>query len=309
MIFRPQRLPPLNALRAFHAVARHRSFRRAADDLLVTPQAVSQQIRHLEDTLGVTLFIRKPRSVEPTEAAILLAHHVQAGFDEFAEGVRRVTRAGGRERINLNVSPYFATQYLLGRLARFREKVPGADLRLTTMVEMPDFTRDDVDASVQWGYGEWPGLEAVRLVADPKVICCTPALAARVASPADLARHTLLEPVLDGSFWALILRYLGAEPVDGAAHDPSRVAFHDAATMRRATVSGLGIGLLSRGHAEEEIAAGRLVAPLGDALADMPEAQVPAFYLVLPRAHRRGSVVTAFRDWVLAEDWTRADQD
>lgn len=300
---RPPRLPPLNALRAFHAVARHRSFRRAADELLVTPQAISQQIKHLEDTLGVALFLRKPRAVEPTEAAILLAHYVQAGFDEFAEGVRRVTRASGRERINLNVSPYFATHYLLGRLARFREKVPGADLRLTTMVETPDFARDDVDASVQWGYGSWPGLDATKLVSDPKIICCTPEIGRTITSPADLARHSLLEPVLDGSFWAEVFRFLGVDMPDS----PSRVAFHDAATMRRATASGLGVGLLSHAHAQEDIASGGLVAPLGDALAPMPEAQVPGFYLVLPRSHRRAPAAAAFCDWILSEDWTLAE--
>ncbi|MFT4149042.1 MAG: LysR substrate-binding domain-containing protein [Paracoccaceae bacterium] len=304
MTQRPPRLPPLNALRAFHAVARHRSFRQAADELLVTPQAVSQQIKTLEDTLGVTLFHRKPRAVEPTEAAILLAHYVQAGFDEFAEGVRRVTRANARERINLNVSPFFATHYLLGRLVRFRDRMPGADLRLTTMVELPDFVRDDVDVSVQWGYGDWPGLDATRLVADPKVICCTPALAETVATPADLTRHTLLEPVLDGSFWADVLEFLGA----GAPETPSRLAFHDAATMRRATVSGLGIGLLSHAYAEEEIRAGRLAAPLGDALAGMPQAKVPGFYLVLPRSHRRSRPVAAFCDWILAEDWSEPER-
>ena len=300
---RPPRLPPLNALRAFHAVARHRSFRRAADELLVTPQAISQQIKHLEDILGVALFLRKPRAVEPTEAAILLAHYVQAGFDEFAEGVRRVTRASGRERINLNVSPYFATHYLLGRLARFRERVPGADLRLTTMVETPDFARDDVDASVQWGYGDWPGLDATKLVSDPKMICCTPAIAETIANPADLAHHTLLEPVLDGSFWAAVFRFLGVEMPEA----PSRVAFHDAATMRRATASGLGVGLLSHAYAQEDIQSGKLVAPLGDALAAMPETQVPGFYLVLPRAHRRAPAAAAFCDWILSEDWAAAE--
>lgn len=297
---RPPRLPPLNALRAFHAVARHRSFRRAADELLVTPQAVSQQIKTLEDTLGVALFTRKPRAVEPTEAAILLAHYVQAGFDEFAEGVRRVTRGSGRERINLNVSPYFATHYLLPRLARFRDRVPGADLRLTTMVDLPDFGRDDVDASVQWGYGDWPGLEATRLLSDPKTICCTPDLARVLHSPADLVDHPLLAPVLDGSFWAEVLGWLGV----ASARAQSYLAFHDAATMRRATVSGLGVGLLSQPHAAEEIRAGRLVAPFGDALAGMPSSKVPGFYLVLPKSRRLLSPVAAFRDWILAEDWT-----
>ena len=122
---RPPRLPPLNALRVFHTVVRHRSFRAAADELLVTPQAVSQQIKLLEDTLGIELFERKGRAIEPNENSILLAHFVQAGFDEFAEGVRRVTRTSVRNRINLNVSPYFAPPReggsgLLGRTVTWR---------------------------------------------------------------------------------------------------------------------------------------------------------------------------------------------
>src|SRR5690606_26722418 len=133
------RLPPLNALRVFHAVVRHKSFRQAADELLVTPQAVGQQIKLLEDKLQVTLFERKGRSIELTEAAILLSHYVKAGFDEFGEGVRRVTKSSYRERINLISSPYFSTRYLLPRLSLLREILPCADLRLTTMVDLPGF--------------------------------------------------------------------------------------------------------------------------------------------------------------------------
>jgi len=120
------RLPSLNALRVFHAVAQHKSIRQASDELLVTPQAVGQQIKLLEDTLQVTLFERKGRSIELTESAIILSHYVKAGFDEFAEGVRRVTKSTYRDRINLNASPYFATHYLLPRLSLFREILPGA---------------------------------------------------------------------------------------------------------------------------------------------------------------------------------------
>src|SRR5690606_32010388 len=118
------RLPPLNALRVFHAVVQHKSFRQAAGELLVTPQAVGQQIKLLEDTLQVTLFERKGRAIEPTESAILLSHYVKAGFDEISEGVRRVTKSTYRDRVNLNASPYFATHYLLPRLSLFREILP-----------------------------------------------------------------------------------------------------------------------------------------------------------------------------------------
>ena len=193
---RPFRLPPLNALRVFHTVVRHRSFRSAADELLVTPQAVSQQIKLLEEALGSELFERKGRAIEPNEQAILLAHYIQSAFDEMEEGVRRVTKVGRRNRINLNASPYFATRYLLDRLGRFRETMPDADLRLTTMVELPDFVADDVDVAIQWGYGTWKDYESILLLFDYKEICCTPEIARKISTAADLAHLTLLHPVL-----------------------------------------------------------------------------------------------------------------
>lgn len=295
------RLPPLNALRVFHAVIRHGSFRGAADELFVTPQAVSQQIKLLEDKLSIVLFDRKNRIVEPTEQAIVLAHYVQAGFDEFSEGVRRVTKGSYRNRINLNASPYFATRYLMDRIERFRDRLPGADLRLTTMIELPDFARDDVDVAIQWGFGNWKDFEQTLLVLDPKVPCCAPALADRIKVPQDLLAQPLLHPVLSHTLWQRVLRHLGVD----AAAPAHAIQFQDAATMRRATMSGLGVGLLSVLDAAEDIQAGRLVAPFGlRALEDMPASEVPGFYMIIPRAHRRVKSVSVFCEWAVSEDWS-----
>lgn len=300
----PFRLPPLNGLRVFWAVMRVGSFRAAADELSVTPQAVSQQIKQLEDILGVPLFLRKGRVVEPTEPAIVLSHFVEAGFSELSEGVRRVILAGQRRRININVSPYFATRYLMERLDSFRRRLPDLDLRLTTRVETPDFAADEVDASIQWGFGSWGDLDAQLLVRDHKILCCAAALAKTIAKPQDLTAHSLLHPLMSRQHWAQVLAFLD---VDGP-QDASVLEVHDAATMRRATLSGLGVGLISRIDALQDIEAGRLVAPLGlDALAGMPESQVPGFYLVLPRAHKRLKTVAAFCEWITAEDWQGLD--
>lgn len=296
---RPPRLPPLNALRVFQTVMRHRSFRGAADELSVTPQAVSQQIKLLEDTLGLELFTRQGRAIEPTEQSILLAHYIQAGFDEFAEGIRRVTKLGQRNRINLNASPYFATRFLLDRLSDFRAIMPGADLRLTTMVELPDFIADDVDVAIQWGFGTWTNHEQTLLLRDIKVICCTPALSAKLKSPDDLRNLPLLHSVL-ADLWTPVLAHLN---VTDTPQD-STFRFQDAATMRRATLAGLGVGLLSTIDAEEDLASGKLVAPFGlNIMAEMPQAQIPGFYLVLPKAHRRVKSIAAFCDWVARENW------
>lgn len=295
------RLPPLNALRVFHVVMRHRSFRAAADELCVTPQAVSQQVRLLEDALGGELFERKGRAIEPNERAILLAHFVQAGFDELAEGVRRVGKAAVRNRVNVNASPYFATRYLLDRVARFRAAVPDADLRLTTMVELPDFVSDEVDVAIQWGYGQWKGYEATLLLRDHKVVCCTPDIARRISGPQDLARMPLLHPVLSPELWPHVLAHLGV----AARQGQNDIRFADAATMRRAALAGLGVGLVSTIDALEDLKLGKLVAPFGmEVMQAMPEAEVPGFYLILPKAHRRMKVIAAFCAWIEAETWT-----
>lgn len=299
----PPRLPPLNALRVFHMVVRHRSFRAASEELHVTPQAVSQQIKLLEETLRVTLFERRGRAIEPNEQAILLAHFVQAGFDEFAEGVRRVSSLGTRNRINLNVSPYFATRYLLDRLDRFNLLLPGADLRLTTMVDLPDFPRDDVDVAIQWGFGGWAPHEQILLMRDYKIICCTPEIARALAVPQDLNGVTLLHPVLAQGLWQSVLASLGV----AEARPPGEPRFQDAATMRRATLAGLGVGLLSEIDAAEDLNAGKLVAPFGrEVMQAMPLDQVPGFYLVLPKAHRRIKTISAFCRWIESETWVGA---
>lgn len=298
------RLPPLNALRVFHTVVRHRSFRSAADELSVSPQAVSQQIKVLEDALGAELFVRKGRAIEPNEKAILLAHFVQAAFDELTEGVRRVAKSDTRNRINVNASPYFATRYLLDRINRFRDIAPDADLRLTTMVDLPDFVADDVDVAIQWGFGTWKGHDATLLLTDYKVICCTPEIARRLSVPEDLRAVPLLHPVLSADLWPDVLRHLGVPDRSGK----NDIRLQDAATMRRATLAGLGIGLISTIDATEDLKQGRLVAPFGqDVMREMPEAQVPGFYLVLPKAHRRVKTIATFCRWIEAEDWQVRD--
>lgn len=293
-------LPPLNSLKVFWVVMRYGSFRDAADELLISPQAVSQQIRLLEDILGMALFERKGRVIEPTEQAMILSPFVQAGFKEFSEGVNRITRSAYRKRININVSPFFAMHYLMGRLNSFCDQQPGADLRLTTMTKMPDFAVDEVDISIQWGFGQWGGYEFELLVRDPKVICCSPEVAKKVNSKNDLSNVPLLHPVHARKLWSNVLSYLGLESCEPS----NKIQLQDADTMRRGAISGLGIGLISQLDALDDIRKGRLVAPLGiDALVGMPDEYIPGFYAVMPRSHRRVSIVNSFWEWITLENW------
>lgn len=298
---RTPRLPPLNALRVFHAVARHMNFRSTAEELLVSPQAVSQQIKVLEEALGVALVERAGRGIKLTEQGVLFSQFVHAAFDEVLEGVKRVSKTARRDRVNVNVSPYFATRYLLDRLGTFQEREQRIDLRLTTMLELPDFETDEIDVSIQWGYGNWAKLDHTRLLDDPKIICCAPSLARKLQAPADLAAVTLLHPVFSKSLWPDVMRHLGVGST--AIHDA--IQLHDAAMMRRATIAGTGVGLLSVLDALEDLRAGLVVAPFGlDALATLPADKVPGFYLVVPRSRRRLKSIAAFCDWIAAEDWT-----
>lgn len=298
-----ERLPPLNALRAFHAVAQNRSLQKAAEELHVTPQAVGQQIRLLEETLEVALVDRQGRKLELTEAGVLLSHFVRSGFDEIGEGVRRVSRAARRDRVNLNASPFFATQYLMPGLIVLREVLPGTEIRMSTMVDTPDFLRDDVDLAIQWGYGAWPNQDSTLLIPDPKVICCTPEIAEGIRTPQDLARSTLLDAFKSTRLWPDIFVHLSISlpPAE------RKIGFDDAATMRRATLQGVGVGLLSEIDADADIAAGALVAPLGrHALAGMPPEQVPGFYLLAPRTSLRVPAVMKLYRWLLQQDWRRS---
>lgn len=294
------RLPPLNALRVFHAVARHRSLREAAEDLSVSPQAVGQQVRLLEEALGVALVEREGRGIRLTERAITLSHYLSAGFDEFEEGIRRVTGPRERARINLNVSPYFGTRYLMPRLAQFRIAVPDAEIGLTTMIDLVDLERDQIDLAVQWGYGPRQDMQGHLLLRDPKILCCRPDMAQRIGSPADLLDLTLLHPARSRRLWPDILRFLGIE----APRLELGLTFDDAATMRRAAQQGLGVGLISVLDAEEDIAAGKLVAPLGrDVLAGMPPEAVPGFYLITTKSRLRARPVAALHRWLLEQNW------
>ena len=293
------RLPSLNALRVFHVAFQCRSLRKASEELSVTPQAVGQQLRLLEDSLNVTLFERRGRTLQPTEAGLLLASYVKSGFGELAEGVRRVTRSVHRARIAINVSPYFATHYFVPTLS-LAEAPVDAEIRLSTAIYLPDLERDEVDLAIQWGYDEWDGVESTLLLPDPKVICCTPSLARRLTRPADLPTLNLLNLVTSNRLWKDVFRHLGLEQ----APPPHRMGFDDAATIRRATLQGIGVGLLSRIHADEDLASGQLEAPLGrDVLAGMPASDVPGFYLIALKSRLRIPAVARFYHWLLGLSW------
>lgn len=213
-------LPPLSALRSFEAVARHLSFSRAAEELHVTPGAVSQQIRSLEDLLDTRLFDRTRRSVALTDAAMRILPDIQAGLDLLSRAISSKTSSIGQRTLTISVAPSFASKWLLPRLPTFYEAHADIDLRITATVRLADFKRDKVDLAIHLGHGRYPGLHAEPLFTEALTPSCSPVLLQRqgpLRKPDDLRNHRLIHdtsiPDAGGKAWEKWLKRAGAENV------------------------------------------------------------------------------------------------
>ena len=187
-----RKLPPLNALRAFEAAARHLSFSRAADELHVTPAAISHQVKTLEGFLGVKLFRRLPRALRLTAEGNALYPELTASFDRLGRAIERVQRRGVRGHLTMSTTPTFAISWLVPRIKRFNEDHPGIKIALVTTVQVADFTREDVDVAVRYGRGPWPGLRCSKLFDDRLTPLCGDRWAQKMSQPADLVGAPLL---------------------------------------------------------------------------------------------------------------------
>ena len=294
-----RRLPPLNALRAFEAAARHLNFSRAADELSVTPGAVSQQIQNLEDFVGTSLFKRTPKGLLLTDAAQTALPAVREGFDRLVEAASLLTAAVDGRRLTLTAPPSFAAKWLVPRLKRFEEAWPQVDVWLSADMDIVDFSTGEVDLAVRYGSGRYPGLETARLIGETVIAVASPELLAQtpLAAPDDLARHILLHdgsPDADDSCpdWSMWLAARGVRGVDGSRGP----RFNQSSLVIEAAVGGRGVALAKRTLAQDDLDAGRLVAPLQIATAvDF------AYYVVHPKAKGRLPQVKAFVAWILAE--------
>src|SRR4051812_41800799 len=173
-----RRLPPLNALRAFEAAARHLNFSRAADELSVTPGAVSQQIQNLEDYVGAALFRRTPKGLLLTDAAQTALPALREAFDRLAEAASMLTAAVDGRRLTLTAAPSFAAKWLVPRLGRFEVAHPQVDVWLSAGMEVVDFNAGEVDLAIRYGSGRYPGLEVIRLLSETVIAVASPELMA-----------------------------------------------------------------------------------------------------------------------------------
>src|SRR5262245_18126453 len=188
-------LPPLSALRAFEAAARHMSFSRAADELHVTPAAISHQIHALEEDLGIKLFHRMSRSIELTASARILLPGLSEAFAGIQSSVGRLRAHNDTGTLTVTASPSFAAKWLVLRLHRFQEQCPQIDVRISATDEVVDLSKGDFDIAIRYGTGKYPGLDVERLLRNEVFPACSPQLLASgppLRTSQDLSAHALI---------------------------------------------------------------------------------------------------------------------
>lgn len=289
-----RRLPPLAALRAFEAAARHLSFKRAAEELHVTPTAVSHQIRRLEQAIGAPLFERRTRQVVLTPEGHVLLPVLTDGFDAFARTIEGLTRKSGRATVTLSATPAFAAKWLVPRIAAFRKARPDIDLTLLATLDVVDVKSGIADLALRYGRGAYPDLIAERLTIDRFAPVASPRL--RLKKPSDLRSATLIHSEWRRSdpknpTWRHWLKIAGLDNVDPRAG----LRFSDETHAIQAAVAGNGVALHSLLLVQEELTTGTLVIPFG------PEIEGFALHLVRGPDRPLTEPIQAVQAWLRAE--------
>lgn len=289
-----RRLPPLNALKAFEAAARHESFTRAAEELCVTQGAVSHQVKALESELGLKFFNREPQRLVLTETGQDYLVVVRDALDRIAIGTDRLLQRQSSGVLTVSTSPNFASKWLVHRLGRFAESHPKIDLRVSATLQHIDFAREEIDVAVRHSEGPAAGLHSTPLYNEELFPVCSPKLlegAHPLTTPADLAHHPLLH--LDNrKDWSKWLEAAGV-PDSNLSRGP---VLNQASMIIDAAVDGQGVGLSRTGLAAHDLINGRLVRPFGLAL---PVSY--AYWIVCPKATANLPKIETFRQWLIDE--------
>lgn len=289
-----RRHPPLNALRAFEAGARHLNFTRAAEELAVTPTAISHQIRHLEDWFGLALFNRNKRQLALTDSGAQLYPVISQALDRIAEASCRIRQSTDHATLTVSVTPTFGSRWLASRLGRFWEEYPEIDLRIHHSVQLVDFKRDDVDLTIRWGLGPWPEVVAEKLMEATAVPLCSPAKLKGVhplLTPSDLRHHVLLHET-NHQEWSEWMIAAGLDEADGQRGP----VLDDPNSLARAAIEGHGVFLGTPAMLSSEIDSGVLIQPF----ATSSELE-PAYFLIYPEEAPLPQKIEAFRDFILSE--------
>lgn len=291
------RLPPLNALRAFEASARQLSFTRAAEELFVTQAAVSHQIKALEEHLGIKLFMRKNRSLFLTEEGQSYYLDIKDIFNSLHEATERLLARGAKGAITVSVQPSFAIQWLVPRLTAFNALHPDIDVRIKAVDQPENSLTEDVDVAIYYGRGSWPNIHADKLNTEYLIPVCSPMLLQEnsvngkppLLSLEVLQHHTLLHDTSRRD-WKRWFKQVGIKG-GNVNHGP---IFSHSAMVVQAALYGQGIALAYSVLAQPDIDSGRLICPFNDVLVSKN-----AYFVVCREAQKEIGKIEAFRLWLL----------
>jgi LysR family transcriptional regulator, glycine cleavage system transcriptional activator len=293
-------LPPLSALRAFEAAARHMSFSKAADELAVTPAAISHQVHALEEDLGVRLFHRRNRQVALTASARVLLPGLSEAFAGIQASVRRLRSHNDTGTLTVTASPSFAAKWLVLRLHRFQQRCPDIDVRISASDAVVDLTRGDFDIAIRYGTGRYSGLVVEELAKNEVFPACSPRLleaGPALGSPEDLRRHALIhdqaierDPL--APTWAMWLKAAGVKDEPATPG----LSFNNSSLALDAAIAGRGVVLAYSTIAAADLADGRLMRLFSLSLPDLF-----AYYVVTAPGALERPKVKAFRDWLRQE--------
>ena len=290
------RLPPLTALRAFEAAARHMSFAKAADELNVTPAALSYQIKSLEADLGTPAFIRLNRAVELTEAGRALTPGVRDGFAAITSAWRNTCRLSDNTTLTVTAGPAFTSKWLAPRLFDFAQAHPTIELRFSASLRLVDFDRDEVDVAIRFGLGGYSGVYSEPLVSEWVTPMMTPEMAASFGTKETITKAPLIHDdsmdafkiACDWAKWARAAKVI-IDPDHGAR-------FSQADHALDAAIAGAGVVLGRVSLAARALTSGRLVAPF-----DLGLITPAQFQFVCPQGNETRPKVKALHDWLLDE--------
>ncbi|MBB4066995.1 transcriptional regulator GcvA [Gellertiella hungarica] len=293
--------PGTRTLRTLAAAGRHLNFTRAADELGLTPAAVSFQIKELETTLGYELFQRTGRSMVLTDAGKILCAAAEEAIDTMNRAVSRVARLKRDERqLKVTVDPQFATKWLMRHIVEFRRRHPEIDVRFDVSYELRDFEIDDVDIAIRFGTGNYPGCTTDRLFSNVIAPVCSPRLLKGerpIRTPSDLLQHTLahIHWTGDGLTWPTWSVWMAAAGIPDF-DDDNTLVFEKSSDAIEAAMTGEVVALADFSMVANDLSEGRLVRPFDLGVTVPPEF---GYYLVYPTAETLNERVAVFRDWVL----------
>ncbi|MEZ5585149.1 MAG: transcriptional regulator GcvA [Candidatus Competibacteraceae bacterium] len=288
-------LPSLHALRVFEAAARHLSFNRAAEELHLTPSAVSHQIRGLETFLGIPLFRRAHRKISLTPAGQSYLPSLQIAFQQIRTATQRVMAKRDNDLLIISVVPAFATQWLVPRLPAFQESHAHFEVRLIVSTDLTDFSHSDVDLAIRQGSGKWAGLSSRWLMDEDLIAVCSPTLLTGkrpLRQPSDLRSELLLHIITRSGDWKNWLEAAGVSHVN--PEGGSR--FQNWSLALEAAIAGMGVVIIGRRVVAHHLDSGRLTTPF-----DISLRGHHAYYLVYPNERELLPKIVEFRRWLLDE--------